>query len=171
MKKINLLLLLVISTLIFTGCAEEKKKELKTDISKDIKIDDTGASLVCTTDHDYTELNYVIGSKYVVFAEENNKVTKIISKEIIESTDQTILDDFERYLNENHNAALQYGGYTYDIKREDDKITSSVNIDYNEFDIAKFAKENESVEQDITVMTVDELEKQYISLGAECKRK
>lgn len=171
MKKFNLFLLLVIAPLIFTGCTEEEKKELETDISKEIKIDDTGASLVCTTDHDYTELNYVIGSKYVVFAEDDNKVTKIVSKEIINSTDQTILDDFENYLNENHNVAIQYGGYTYDVKREEEQVISNVTIDYSEFDIVKFAKENDSVEDDIKEMTVDELEKQYISLGAECKRK
>lgn len=170
MKKKNLCLLLILACVfIITGC-EEEKIELETNISESIDIDDTGATLICTTDYDYTELNYVIGSKYVVFAEDN-KVTKIVSREIITSSDVTKLDDFENYLNENHNTAIQYGGYTYDVKREDDKVISDVTIDYSDFDIKKFADDNDTVDKNTQELTVDSVEKQYISLGAECKRK
>lgn len=163
-------LLLIITCIFITGCEDTKKVELETNISESIDIESTGAALVCTTDYDYTELEYVIGSKYVVFAEDD-KVTKIVSREIIVANDSTKLDDFESYLNENHDAAIQYGGYTSDVKREDNKVISDVTIDYSEFDVKKFAEDNEAVDSDMTKLSVDDIEKQYVSLGAKCTRK
>ncbi len=169
-RKILHLLLIVINICILTGCDDTPKKELETNISESIKIDDNGASLVCTTDYDYTELQYVLGSKYVVFADDKGKVTKVVSREIISSTDETKLDEFENYLNENHTAALQYNGYSYDVKRENQQVVSDVTINYDEFDIKKFASENEGANID-GELTIDSIEKKYVSLGAKCERK
>ena len=168
MKKI-LTTIMVTSLIVLTGCNETNKEELETEISKSIKIDETGAKLVCTTDYDYTDLNYVLGSKYVVYADENNKITKIISKEVISSYDTDKLDEFETYLNQNHSTAVQYNGYDYNIDRETNKVTSTVEINYNEFDIDKFYED--SGEKEKPNLTLDEVEKKYVSLGAECKRK
>lgn len=169
-RKILCLLLIVINISILTGCDETPEQKLETNISDNINIDDNGAALVCTTDYDYTELKYVLGSKYVVFADDKGKVTKVVSREIISSTDETKLDEFESYLNENHTAALQYNGYTYDVKREDNQVISDVTIDYEEFDIKKFAEENENANID-GELTVDSIETKYVSLGAKCERK
>lgn len=171
MKKRKILALLVICIILVTGCGETKKKELETSISKSINIDEKGAALVCTTDYDYNELNYVIGSKYVVFADKDNKVTKISSKEVIVSTDESKLDEFENYLKENHEAASQYNGYIYDVKREKEKVTSSVTIDYSEFDLEEFASENKDLGKEDMEFTIDSIEAKYVSLGATCSRK
>lgn len=169
-RKFLYLLLIVINMSILTGCNGTSENKLETNISEKINIDDNGASLVCTTDYDYTELKYVLGSKYVVFADDKGKVTKVISREIISSTDEAKLDEFENYLNENHTAALQYNGYSYNVKRENQQVVSDVTIDYNEFDLKKFASENEGTNIDGD-LTVDSIETKYVSLGAKCERK
>lgn len=168
MKKIFSILMFT-SFILLTGCGETTKKELETNLSRSLKINDEGAKLVCTTDYDYTDLNYVLGSKYVVFADDNGKVTKVIAKEMIQSYDSDKLKEFEDYLVQNHSAAVQYNGYDYNIDKEANKIISTVEINYNEFDIKKFYEDNE--EKADTNLTVDGMEKQYVSLGAECKRK
>ena len=168
MKKI-ISILVIISLILLTGCGKDKKEKLDTNLSSSIKIDDTDAKLICTTDYDYTDLNYVIGSKYVVFADKDNKVTKVISKEVIQSNDKDKLKEFEEYLNQNHSAAVQYNGYDFNVEKESNKIISTVEINYNEFDIKKFYEDNE--ESANTNLTIDSMEKQYVSLGAECKRK
>ena len=76
MKKL-LLSITLASCLFLTGCGE-KKVELEKNISDSIKIDEKDAALVCVSDYDYTELEYVIGSKYVVWADKDKKVTKRI---------------------------------------------------------------------------------------------
>jgi hypothetical protein len=168
MKKLYLSFI-AIGLLLLTGCEESKKEKLETEISKNINIDTEGAKLVCTTDYDYSELNYTLGSKYVVFADDKDKVTKVISGEVIYSTDKTRLDDFENYLNQNHDAAAKYNGYTYNVEREKNKVTSSVTIDYSEFDMKKFLDDNESTDKE--ELTLDSIEKKYVSLGAKCERK
>lgn len=170
MKKKTLTILLTIICILLTGCEDSSEKELDKNISESINIDDSSASLVCTIDIDYSEYNYTLGSKYVVFADNDNKVTKVVSSEIINSTDVEKLDEFESYLNANHDVAMQYNGYTYDVTREDDKVTSMVTIDYSEFNLSKFLEENESSTQ-LDELTVDSIEKQYVSLGASCNRK
>ena len=168
MKK--MLSILMLSSLIFlTACGEKVKVKLDTNLSQSIRINEEGAKLVCTTDYDYTDLNYTLGSKYVVFADDNDKVTKVIAKEIIQSNDDDKLKEFEEYLVQNHSAAVQYNGYDYNIDKENNKVISTVEIDYKEFDIKKFYEDNE--EKADANLTLDSIEKQYVTLGAECKRK
>ncbi len=169
MKKNFKTLLILITIILMTGCGSEKKEKLDKNISKTINIDEEDAKLVCTTDYDYTELNYTIGSKYVVFADDNNKVTKVVSEEIISSTDKDKLDEFESYLTENHNAAVQYSGYDYNVKREKNKVISDVTIDYSEFNMKQFTEDNkDAIDEELTL---DEIEEKYVSLGASCSKK
>lgn len=169
MKKKITIIFMIIICFIISGCEAEQKVKLDTNLSDSINIDDDGAKLVCTMDIDYTEYNYTLGSKYVVFADKDNKVTKVKSSEMINSSDEEKLDEFESYLNTNHDLAMQYNGYTYEVKREKDKVISDVTIDYSEFDLKKFAEENKTANTE--ELTIDSIEKQYVALGATCNRK
>ena len=162
---------IIIGILILTGCETTSNKKLTKNISETININEDGSKLICSTDYDYEDLGYVIGSKYVVWADDENKVTKVVSREIIESNDSSKLDEFEEYLNENHSTAQSYGGYTYNLKRENNRVTSEVTIDYAEFDMKKFAEENKDAGKEDETLTIDSIEAKYVSLGAECKRK
>ena len=164
-------LLLIVGLVLLTGCETTSNKALTKDISSTIEIEDEGAKLICTTDYDYEDLGYVIGSKYVVWVDKDQKVTKITSREVIESNDSSKLDEFEEYLKTNHTTAQSYGGYTYNLDRKNNRVTSDVTIDYNEFDTTKFAEDNKDVGKDDTTLTLDSIEAKYVSLGAECKRK
>ncbi len=171
MNKIKISIILSVFCILLSGCESNSNEELEKNISSTIDIDDDGASLVCTTDYDYTELNYTLGSKYVVFADKDGKVTKVISKEIISSTDKDKLDEFETYLTQNHSSASAYSGYDYNVEKEKNKVTSEVTIDYSEFDLKRFVEDNSSnTNEKIEELTLDSIEKQYVSLGAECKR-
>ena len=168
MKK-YILSIFIVGLFILTGCEEKKKEELEKNTSSEIKIDgETDADLVCTLDYDYSDLNYVISSKYIVFGDKK-KVNKVSSVEIITSTEKSKLDSFEDYYNQNHDVASKYDGYTSDVTREKNKVISKVTIDYDEFDLDKFYEENETENKE--KLTIDSIEKKYVSLGAECKRK
>ncbi len=170
MRKKIISTITIVSCILLTGCSEVKEKELNKNLAESIDIDETDAKLVCTTNYDYTELNYTLGSKYVVFADDKGNVTKIVSEEIIESNDEKKLEEFESYLNKNHDVAVQYKGYTYDVKKEDNKVISDVTIDYSEFDMDKFIKDNGN-EDLIKDLSIDSIEKKYVSLGATCNKK
>ena len=168
MKKLCISIL-AISLFIITGCEEKKEKELEKNISETIKIDgEDEADLVCNSDYDYSDLDYVIGSKYIVFGDKKS-VSKVSSVEIISSNDKKRLDSFEDYYNQNHDIAAKYNGYTSEVNRENKRIVSKVTIDYNEFDLKKFYEENETENKDD--LTIDSIKKKYESLGATCKKK
>ena len=96
MKKKLLTVLLIMIGITLSGC-EKTETDLNTKLSETITMDDSGAKLVCTTDIDHTEYKYTLGSKYIVFADKDGKVTKIISSEIINSTDENKLKEFDCY--------------------------------------------------------------------------
>lgn len=168
MKK-KIFILLFICLFVLTGCKEQEKKLLPTDLSENIEIDDKDAKLVCTADYDYNDLHYVAGAKYVVFADKDNKITKIISREVTKSTDKSILNNAEALYQENIDKVESYGGYSYEINKDKDSITVDVTIDYTEFNIKKYKEDNKSDISDEP--TVDELYKSYVSLGLKCEKK
>ncbi len=169
MKKLTKIAI-VFSLFLLVGCGE-KKVELEKNISSTIDIDDKEAKMVCYADYDYSELDYVMGAKYAVFADGENKVTKVISREIIESNDGAKLDEFETYMSENHDAAKKYGGYDSNIARSSNRVTSDVTIDYTYFDMEQFTEDNKGNDKVKIELTLDSLESQYVSLGATCERK
>ncbi len=166
-KKILILLFICICTL--TGCGKKEKELLPTDLSKNIKIDEKDAKIVCTADYDYNDLHYVTGAKYVVFADKDNRVTKIVSREITKSTDKSILNNAETLYQDNIDKMESYGGYSYNIDRNKDSITVDMTIDYAEFNIKKFKEDTKSDINDEP--TIDEIYKSYVSLGLKCEKK
>lgn len=134
MKKIFILLSIV---LVLTGCTTAKKKEeKKEDILDDIQIDDSLANYVCTINNEDNKEYKLIG-KYVIYLD-NNDVTNINSVEIIESDNNNTLDYFESYYLSNYDKIANYGGYEYNIDKEEDKLIINVKINYNEFNIESY---------------------------------
>lgn len=168
MKK-KILMILFICIFILTGCNKKEDELLPTELSKDIDIDEKGAKLVCTADYDYNDLHYVTGAKYAVFGDKDNKVTKIISREITKSKDKSILNNAETLYQENIDKIESYGGYTYNINKDKDSITVDVTIDYTDFNIKKYKEDNKSDLSDEP--TIDEIYKSYVSLGVKCEKK
>lgn len=178
MKKnlLGLITLLLCCTLV-VGCGEKKEKDttkddLSTSISSSISIDEKDASLVCTTDMNYSNYGYTMGAKYVVFADSNNVVKKIVSTEIVESDDSQIITEFEDYLNENYTTASSYGGYTYDVSVSGNRVISNVSINYTEFDMDKYVVDYETMADyvnDSNEFTLESVKKMYEAMGSTCK--
>lgn len=171
-KKIILLLLL----LCLTGCGnttENISENNEIELSKTIEIDDTGASLVCTNDTIYEEENYSIGSKYVIYLNNDNFVTRINSVEIIETNDQEKLSYFESYLNNNYSKISAYSGYEYDINIENNHLISNVNINYEEFNLESYAVDYPEIEKFLTdnKISKDKLIEHFSSLDIKCEKK
>lgn len=168
MKK-KILMLLIICICLLTGCGEKEEKLLDTDISNNIDLDEKDAKMVCTADYDYNDLHYVTGAKYVVFADKDNKVTKIVSREVTKSNDKSILNNAESLYQDNINKIESYGGYSYEINKDKNTLTVDVTIDYTNFNIKQYKEDNKT---DISEEpTIDEIYKSYVSLGVKCEKK
>lgn len=160
--------------LFITGCGtkEEKETKLPTNLVEEIKIDTTGSAAVCTAEYDYSDTQgYATGSKFAIFADENEIVTKIITQEIVVSNDNDILDIFQDSLERNYSTFSQYGGYDYEITIDGNKLISNVTIDYTKADLKTMASDNESLKiylNDDNKFTLNSVKSMYMSSGAEC---
>ena len=151
MKKIKYLTMLFVAALLLTGCGGTKEKTTKCVLN----LNDPGSFEVTT--------NYTIHHK-------NNIISKVILDELVVSQDQEILDYFEDYLNEMYPLYnTTYGGYTYDVKRSNDRITSKVTMDYTKMDLVKFSENTGIKVNKNNKVEVDDLVSAYKGVGAKCE--
>lgn len=176
MKNIFKYLTIIICIILITGCGnnkKEQKEELPTDLVKNMNLDDKDATAVCSAEFDYADTQgYATGSKFLIYADEDGIVNKIVSREIVVSNDEEILNLFEDSLNRNYDSFSQYGGYTFKVEIEDNKLTSDVTIEYTETDLKAMAADNETLEiylNDDNQLTLDSVKAMYISSGATCE--
>lgn len=161
---------------LITGCNDKKvEKELNKNISNDIELSEEGAAAVCTADFDYTKTNgFVTGSKFIIYTDNNNIVTKVVTQEIAESNDESVLEIFKDSVEENYSVANQYGGYTYNIQTKGNRLTITTTIDYSILDMEKMATDNEELKVYLNKdykFTLTQLQAMYTVVGAECKTK
>lgn len=114
---------------------------------------------------------YKINSTYKI-SYNGNFVTSVETEEIVISNNDELLNNFESKLNDSYEKAnTAYGGYTYNVIKEDGKVISKVNIDYSKMDIEQFAKDQPSLKsysKDNKLLT-EGVQKIYESIGATCK--
>jgi len=174
MKKIAKNIAIILCVCLATGCGTEEKKEeqLPTNLLDEIKLDTNGASSICSAEYDYSDTQgYVTGSKFAIYADENDIVVKIVSQEVVVSNDEEILNVFEESLKRNYSTSSQYGGYTYEIKVDGNKLVSSVTLDYTEMDLKSMASDNEDLKiylNENNQFTLNSVKSMYMSVGAEC---
>lgn len=173
MKNFIKYLVIIVCVITITGCgAKEKEVALPKNLTETINLDSDGAATVCFANYDYSDTQgYVTGSKFVVFTDENNIVTKIISQEVVMSNDEEILDVFKESLERNYSTASQYGGYDYKINVSGNKLTSDVTLDYTEMDLKSMAIDNKDLKiylNDDYKFTLSSIKSMYMSVGAEC---
>lgn len=112
------------------------------------------------------EANYVIKGK-------GDVAKSVSSTEIVTSDDSEILDYFEEYLNDTYeNLNETYSGYIYKITRNDNQITSKVDINYNAMNIEKYIEDNTEMKKYVNSknkLTIEGLKKIYKEMGATCK--
>lgn len=114
---------------------------------------------------------YTLETEYVVKAVAN-KVKTVTIKETITSKDKDILKKYENQLKTEYEYNKKtYGGYTFTVTNKDGKVVSNVKIDYKDFDMKKFVKNNVAMEKYTknNKFTLSGAKKLYESTGAKCK--
>lgn len=159
---------------IVTGCNESNKKKNNENILlNDIVLEDKDATYECSM-YSNENKDYDVAGKYAIFVDENDNVTMINSTEIIESKKDEILNQFENYYNSSYDKIANYGGYTYDIYQENNRVIANVIIDYNTFNMESYAEEHEEIVPYINEehhLTKDKLIEKYQSQNIKCEKK
>lgn len=127
-------------------------------------------------------INCTLSSKDVVNGYELDSVYKINytgdyvdsveTVEVVTSDSDSILDTFETTLNDSYSATSEaYGGYTYEVTREEKKVTSDVTIDYSEMDIKEFVEDQPTLNSYVEdgKFLVEGIKALYESMGATCE--
>lgn len=166
---------IILCIFILVGCGneEKKEKELPTNIAEEIELDTEGAAAVCKAEYDYSDTEgFVTGSKMVIFTDENDIVTKIVTQEKVFSYDKDVLETLKEGIERNYSASSQYGGYEYKIEIEGNELVSNVTLDYTEMDLKSMANDIEDLKvylNDNYQYTLSSVKSMYMSAGAECK--
>ena len=157
---------------LITGC-EEKQEKLEANLSEEIQLDTVDAKMVCHWDVDYSESDkYVIGAKMVVYANNDNIVTRLVTRQVASSNEKSILENVEEQLSESADLASQYGGYSFSTKIEGNRLTVDTDIDYTKVDLETLSKDNEEMKEYLTKdyqFTLDNIRAMYVSLGVTCE--
>lgn len=127
---------------------------------------------VCTNVNDQSKSGYKSTTTYKIYYK-NDIVTKVDSEEILTSQNNTYIkyfEDLNKKQYETQNKA--YGGYTYDVKAEKEKVISKLTIDYTKVNMNKFIEDNSAMKSYVNKdnkFTIDGAKTMYESLGATCK--
>ena len=127
-------------------------------------------------------INCTLSSKDVVNGYELNSVYKINytgdyvdtveTIEIVTSDSDIILNTFETTLNDSYGATSEaYGGYTYEVTKQDGKITSDVKIDYSKMDVEQFIEDQPTLKSYVKngKFLIEGIKGLYESMGATCE--
>lgn len=156
MKNIVKVFTALIVVTLLCGCgAEEKERVIK-----------------CTASQSDLTNGYQIKAEYNIYAK-GDVVKSVKTKEVVTSDQEAILNAFETTLNSTYETySKEYGGYNYEIVKDNNTVTSNVEIDYSIMDLTKFANDNSVLKNymnDNNELTVDGLKTMYKSLGATCE--
>ena len=156
------LCLLLIVPLLLTGCFGGSSSSESEEVN----------TKKCTLVSDQSISGYVIKTSYEIYSTDGI-VDKIEQIEMVESKDKSILNYFkDQYKNQYKSANDKYGGYTSLVIMLKRRVVGTVTIDYDKFDMKKFANDNPGMEGYINKdnrLTLDGSLKMYTSIGATCK--
>lgn len=156
MKKILSLCFIFIMCITLCACGKSKKEKVTT----------------CKLESNQESSGYKLEATYKIYSK-NDVVTKVDTEEIIISDKEDVLNSFESSLKTQYkNNNDLYGGYDYDISKEDNKVTSKVVINYNKMDLDKFIDNNSAMKNFVNnsnKLTLDGAKKIYSSVGAKCE--
>lgn len=126
----------------------------------------------CTLNQNNVAQKYEIKSVYNIYTD-GSVVNKVKTTEEVISDNSSILDYFENYTNtmyKNMNDA--YGGYDFNITKEDGKLISVTKINYLKLDRKKLAKDQPTMKSymnDDYMLTLEGIKSMYEQMGATCE--
>lgn len=154
MKKGLKILFISLFVILISGCGKSDKEVVST----------------CTLSSDQSSNGYKISSNYEIHSK-NGLVNSVTTKETVESDNEQVRSYFKKTLEDSYNTANEsYGGYTYNVTENANKIISDVTIDYSKMDLNKFIKDNSQMKSYIknNKISLDGMKKIYEALGATC---
>ena len=155
-KKIFILL---ISLFAITGCnnkEEDKSKSLD--------------SFKCFYEVSNTNVGYTSSSEYTVYYE-GEYVDNVDIVETITADSSDVLDSIKQSIKDMYDPLKEkYKGYSYKITRDNKKMISKVNIDYNKMDITAYLRDNPGQEEYFLgdKLTIDGILEIYNSMQIGC---
>lgn len=156
MKHILKFLMVITFIVILSGCTTKVEERV----------------VKCTLNQSYEDQNYEIESVYNIYTD-GKVVNKVETTEIVTSNSDEILDYFENYTNTLYtNMNNEYGGYDFDILKEDDKIISDTKIDYTKLNRQKLVKDQPVMKNfmnDEYMLTLEGIKSMYEQMGATCE--
>lgn len=156
MKKYVKVILVASILVVLTGCESDKEEIINH----------------CTLNSNNTTNGYKLASEYDVYSVDG-EVNKVVTKEVVTSESQEILDYFETYLEQTYKAQNEtYGGTTNKVINENGTVTSTTTIDYNKMDLNKYVEENTALSSyvnDNNKLKTDGIISIYESMGAVCE--
>ena len=169
MKKFGKILLLLVAVLTLVGCQGDESSNNGKDAPKDNEV-----TKKCTIINDQQSTSgYKVESSVTIYSKDNI-VTKVKTVETVTASQKEILSYFEQTLNNQYEATNEsYGGYTYEIKTTDEKLTSNVEIDYTKMNLEQYVKDNAVMKDyvnDKNELTVDGITQLYEAMGATCEK-
>ena len=155
MKKGLKILFISLFVILISGCGKSNKEVVST----------------CTLSSDQSSNGYTLSSNYEIHSKDG-LVYNVTTKETVESDNEQVRSYFKKTLEDSYNTANEsYGGYTYNVTEDGNKVISNVTIDYSKMDLDKFVKDNSQIKSYIKnkKITLEGMQKIYESLGATCE--
>lgn len=136
-----------------------------------VGCDEKSGTLVCTLSSNDVINGYKLDSIYKInyFGKTVKSVETI--ETVISDSSETI-DYFETTLNDTYKKMNDsYGGYVYNVTKEDGKVVSNVTIDYSKVNIEQLVKDQPLLKSyvDDNKLLLGGLKSMYESMGATCE--
>ena len=150
MKK-TLLLSIFVFAIFMVGCGKDSDSVMKCNINTNLGT-------------------YTLNSDYEVH-HDGKYVKSITTTETVSSTDSSIIDQMATYMDSMYQELSDtYGGYKYNVTKNNGKVVSNVTVDYTKINLKKLVEDDESaklfVEDD--KVTLEGIKETYKNLGVEC---
>ena len=154
MKKGLKILFISLFVILISGCGKSNKEVVST----------------CTLSSNQSSNGYKISSNYEIHSKDG-LVNSVTTKETVESDNEQVRSYFKMTLEDSYNTANEsYGGYTYNVTEDGNKVISDVTIDYSKMNLEKFVNDNSQMKSYIknNRISLDGMKKIYEALGATC---
>ena len=125
MKKGLKILFISLFVILISGCGNEKTN---VNTNKDTAKETINT---CTLSSDQSSNGYTLSSNYEIHSKDG-LVNSVTTKETVESDNEQVRSYFKKTLEDSYNTANEsYGGYTYNVTEDGNKVISDVTIDYS----------------------------------------
>lgn len=126
--------------------------------------------MICTLHSDQNKNGYVLDSEYNI-KYKKDIVEEVHITETVKSENEEVLARFEKQWKDQYSYNKKtFGGYTYNVVKEEGKVSSDVTIDYTTMNLGKFIRFNAAM-QEYTKdekLTYEGIKKMYEKSGAFC---